>query len=302
MNKLSIFLEESFGLTAETQSKILISIFIVMLLSVSRLLILRVMWRQTDNVKIRYFWKKILSVLFPTLGIIFIGSVWINAFREVGAFLGLLSAGIAIALKDLLANIAGWFFLLFRKPFQTGDRIQIGPHCGDVIDIRIFQFTILEIGNWVAADQSTGRIIHIPNGKVFTEPQANYSSGFKYIWNEIEVLVTFESDWMRAKSILLEIGRKHAEHLSKTAEHEVKEASKKFFIHYQHLTPAIYTRKSENGIMLTLRYLCDPRKRRGTEHAIWEDILLQFEKNKDIRFAYPTQRFVYSSAPNLLGT
>ena len=82
-------------------------------------------------------------------------------------------------------------------------------HAGDVIDIRLFQFSINEIGNWVDADQSTGRIIHIPNGIVFTEPQANYTAGFQYIWNEIPVLVTFESDWKKAKQILTDIVNHH---------------------------------------------------------------------------------------------
>jgi small-conductance mechanosensitive channel len=58
---------------------------------------------------------------------------------------GLFSAGIAIALKDLIVNIAGWTFIVWRRPLGVGDLIEIGEHAGDIIDIRIFQFTILEI-------------------------------------------------------------------------------------------------------------------------------------------------------------
>ena len=68
--------------------------------------------------------------------------------------------------------------------------------------IRIFQFSLIEIGNWGDADQSTGRVIHIPNGIVFTQPQSNYTTGFQHIWHEIPVLVTFESDWKKAKKII----------------------------------------------------------------------------------------------------
>ena len=83
--------------------------------------------------------------------------------------------------------------------------IELGPNKGDVIDIRPFKFTILEIGNWVNADQSTGRVIHIPNHAVFTESLANYTSDFEFIWNEVQVLLTFESDWKTAKKMLVEI-------------------------------------------------------------------------------------------------
>ena len=60
-------------------------------------------------------------------------------------------------------------------------------------------FSLMEIGNWVDAEQSTGRVIHVPNGKIFSEPLANYTDGFQYIWNEIPVLVTFESDWKKSQ-------------------------------------------------------------------------------------------------------
>jgi len=160
-----------------------------------------------------------------------------------------------------------------------------------VIDIRIFQFTLLEIGNWVQADQSMGRIIHVPNGIVFTEAQANYTSGFKYIWDEISVLVTFESQWQQAKAILLGIIKEHSENLSSDAEKKMIEASKKYMIQYKHLTPIVYTSLDPSGILLTMRFICDPRKRRSTEHEIWEDVLREFARHKEIEFAYPTQRF-----------
>ena len=212
-------------------------------------------------------------------------------FARFGAFLGLLSAGLAIALKDPLTNIAGWLFITTRKPFSVGDRIQMGDNIGDVIDLRLFQFAIMEVGNWVDADQSTGRIIHIPNGNIFLQPQANYTKGFEYIWNEIPVLVTFESNWESAKSILEKIINRHAEHLTKTVEKQLKEATKKYLITYDHLTPFVYTSVRDSGVLLTIRYLCDVRKRRSSEHAIWEDVLREFAKNKDIEFAYPTTRF-----------
>jgi small-conductance mechanosensitive channel len=292
MKQITSFLEEIAGVTVDTQYKVFISIVILLFLYVLKLLILRIVWRNTDNVKTRYFWKQLLAHVIPVASILMIGMVWIDAFRHLGTFIGLLSAGIAIALKDMLANIAGWLFIMFRKPFVVGDRIQIGPHRGDVIDLRLYQFTILEIGNWVDADQSTGRVIHIPNGKVFTEPQANYTHGFKYIWNELEVRITFESNWTKAKSILESIIQNHTSGLIQPAEHEIKEASKMYMIHYQYLTPIVYTTVVENGIRLTIRYLCDAHKRRGSEVAIWEEILSQFKQYPDIQWAYPTQRFV----------
>jgi small-conductance mechanosensitive channel len=213
-----------------------------------------------------------------------------------------MSAGVAIALKDALVNLAGWGFIVWRHPFEVGDRIQIGDVSGDVIDLRIFQFTLMEIGNWVHADQSTGRVIHVPNGRVFTDALANYSKGFKYIWDEVGVLVTFESNWEDAKKILREIAARHAEHLSAEAERRVREASMKFMIFYSKLTPIVYTSVEDCGVLLTLRYLTEPQERRGRMEAIWEDILRAFAQREDIDFAYPTQRFYVNRTEGKPGT
>lgn len=295
MEKPALFIETYTGITPDTQSKILVSIGIIIVLYVFRTIFLRIVWRNTEDVKTRYLWKRVISYVVPITSIILIGTVWVHAFRYMGAFLGLLSAGIAIALKDLLANMAGWLFIMFRKPFVIGDRIQIGPHTGDVIDLRLYQFSILEIGNWVHADQSTGRIIHIPNGKVFTEPQANFTQGFHYIWNELEIRLTFESNWQNAKDLLTGIVNRHTQEIIRPAERDLKEASKLYLIHYQYLTPIIYVTVMEYGVLLSVRYLCDPHKRRGTEAAIWEDILSEFARHGDIRWAYPTRRFIGDS-------
>jgi small-conductance mechanosensitive channel len=284
-------IQEEIGLSPASQRKILISLAIIIVIWVLRYLILKLVWRQTEDARIRYQWKRSIGFIISMVAVVLISSVWISAFARFGAFLGLLSAGIAIALKDPLTNIAGWLFINTRKPFSVGDRIQIGENIGDVIDIRLFQFSLLEIGNWVQADQSTGRIIHLPNGKVFLQAQANYGKGFQYIWNEMPVLITFESNWELTKTILEKIINKHAEHLTKKVEKEIKEATKKYLMPHNQLFPVVYTSVKDSGVLLTIRYLCEYPKRRTSEHEIWEDILKEFAINKDIEFAYPTTRF-----------
>jgi small-conductance mechanosensitive channel len=291
LSKLTEYFHKSIGLSPEIQSKLFTSIIFVLVLWLLHRLISRIALPRIKELPNRYRWKKTSSYIAAFLGIIIIGRVWFEGTQSLVTFFGLLSAGVAIALKDLVANLAGWAFIMWRRPFEVGDRVEIGGHAGDVIDIRIFQFTLMEIGNWVEADQSTGRIIHIPNGKVFTDPLANYHKGFQYIWNEIPVLITFESNWKKAKEILQRIGTEHAEHLSKSAQERVIEASRKFMIFYSTLTPSVYTSVKDSGVLLTIRYLCEPRRRRDSQQAIWEDILKKFAECDDIDLAYPTQRF-----------
>ncbi len=296
------WLRKTLGLRPELQAKLIASIVTVLVLLLIRKILLFFTFRRTEDVKIQYRWRKISSYITFGIGVFLIGRLWFEGFQILSTYLGLLSAGLAIALQDPVVNLAGWAFILWRRPFEVGDRIQIGEYRGDVIDQRIFVFTLMEIGNWVDAEQSTGRVIHVPNGKVFKEVLANYSKGFQYIWNEIPVLVTFESNWKKAKGILLSIAFKHAEHLGKAAEQKVKKAARKFMIFYTKLSPTVYTSVKDSGVLLTIRYLCEPRRRRTSEQEIWENILEVFSQCDDIDFAYPTQRFYNNVLERKQGT
>ena len=287
---MSDWLQQRLGLTPAVQMHLLVSAVAIATLWVLQKIVLAVVYRRVTDPYTRYRWRKATTYAFIAVGVLVVGREWLEGFKALATFLGLVSAGVAIALKDPLTNLAGWAFIVSRRPFDVGDRIEIGGHKGDVIDQRLFHFTLNEIGAWVDADQSTGRIIHIPNAKIFTDPVANYDKGFKYIWNEVPVTVTFESNWKKAKEILTAVAFKHAEHLTAEAERDLLAASRQYFINYRKLTPIVYTSAVDSGVRLTMRYLIEPRRRRGTVSAIWEEVLIEFAKAPDIDLAYPTSR------------
>ena len=281
MNKVIQWVNNLTGLSPENINKIIASIIIIFFLWLIRKIIIHIVWKKIDNPQTRYRWQKNTIYIAVILGILLISREWFEGIQSLATYFGLLSAGLAIALKDVITSMVGWLFIMWRNLFAVGDRIQIGQYKGDIVDIRLFKFTMLEIGNWVDADQSTGRLLDIPNSMVFSEILANFTKGFEFIWNEIPILVTFESDWKKAKTILSEVANKHTEHFSKAAREKIESANKKFLI----------SSIKDSGIMLTIRYLIEPKKRRSSEQEIMEEILLEFSKCDNIDFAYPTQRF-----------
>lgn len=294
MQNLTSWVSDFLGIHDYVASKLTLSFIVIIIGLIIRWIVVGILSSRIKEGKDKYYWIRSAKYTVAGLNIVALLIIWGSEIESFATFIGLISAALTIALKDLFVNLAGWIFLIIRKPFQLGDRVQIGSHMGDVIDIRVFQFTINEIGNWVDADQSTGRIIHIPNGKVFTEPQANFNQGFSHIWHEINVLITFESDWRKTKEILTEIVNKHAASLTKAAEKKLIEATKKYMILYNRLTPIVYTKVKDSGVQLSMRFLITPHRRRTAEQAIWEDILDEFQKHDDIHLAYPTQRIFYT--------
>ena len=248
--------------------------------------------RNLNDGRSRYAVRKAVSGALTVGLIIGLAIVWTDVGPGIATYLAILSAGIAVSLGDPLANLAGWLFIVTRQPFRLGDRIEINEQRGDIVDIGLFQFSMVEIGNWVDADQSTGRLMHVPNAWVFKHSSFNYTLGFEFIWDEIPVTVTFESNWREAKKILTEIvGRAGVDVSQDQAEGELTETASHYDVQYTYLTPIVWTAVADIGVTLTMRYVCRPRRRRATAAQIWEEVLDAFGERDDIDFAYPTTRF-----------
>ncbi len=279
------------GMMPETQIKVLKSLVVVLFFLVIRSAVMRVILKNVTDVRQRYSWSRGVTSTIGILIVIFLGVIWFAGLERLATFAGILGAGLAVALHDTIANIAGFLFIILRRPFEIGDRIEIEGIAGDVIDIRLFQFSLLEIGNWVDADQSTGRIVQVPNGKVLRAATASFNKGFEYIWHEIPVLITFESDWQKAKAILEDIVDEDTFVVAEEVERQVRKAASRYLIYSGKVTPIVYTTVRDSGVLLTVRYMTKPKTRRGTEQQLWEQILERFAENDDIALAYPTIRY-----------
>lgn len=279
------------GISPDTLAHLLDTVLVILGYLLLRRLMRRVLLRRVTEPNRRYFIGKTITYVLSLLALLVIAKVWLKSSINLATYLGILSAGLAIALQDPIVNMAGWVFIVIRQPFRVGDRVQVGELRGDVIDIRLFMFTLLEIGNWVDAEQSTGRIVHVPNGQVFKTPLGNYTQGFEFIWNEIPITITFESNWHKARGLLDKIAAERAEKLDERMARQIRELGDKWRIHFHHLTPIVWLKVCDSGVTLTIRYLCRPRNRRGSEDQIWQDVLDAFAAEPDIDLAYPTRRF-----------
>ena len=284
------WITDNLGISTELQGKILASVVVLIVLITVRILILRSIHQRVDDSEATYRTTKLTSYSVTLVGLITLSWIWIDAFENVATYLGLVSAGIAIALSDVLKNMAGWFYLLTRRPFKVGDRIEISNLKGDVVDIRLFRFSLMEVGNWVDADQSTGRLVHVPNGNVFTAPIANYTEGFQYVWHELPFLVTFESDWRIAREMLTQALTAHAPTLDSTAEKQIRSTARRYQIKFGTITPIVYLTVKDSGVLLTGRFLVDPRARRSIEELLWTSILDAIAAEPAVELAYPTVR------------
>jgi small-conductance mechanosensitive channel len=294
MDRILRLMSEFLGISEDASVKLLLSIALLIVLGIIQFFILKVAFRKVTDKVTRYKWAKTTRYIITVIGLLLVSRIWFEGVGAIGTYIALVAAGLVIVLREPVQDIAGFLFIMWRSPFRLGDRIELNEVKGDVIDQGLFKFTLMEIGNWVDAEQSTGRVVHISNHKIFSGNIFNYTGGFKYIWNEVTVRLTYESNWRKAKELLLKIAQHHSIDMSQKAEEEMIEASSSYYLSYNVLTPTVYLHIKDYGIALTIRYLTDPRQRRSTEQSIHEEVLEMIQSHDDIMWAYPTSR-VYRS-------
>lgn len=281
----------------ETQNAVVKTVVLILVYLLVRSLLTPIS-RRFRSAPQRYRVRKIGGWTLTFAAGVYLAFIWVSedAAERLLTALGILGAGLIIALREPILNLAGALYIFLRGPFHVRDRIQIGDGLkGDVVDIRLFMFSVLEVGNWVDAEQSTGRIVHVPNLVVFQQTVANYTQGFQFIWHEVPVTITFESNWEKAHRLLSDLAAQHSRTDVEEAKRQVEDTSTRFMVYYRRFTPIVWLRVVPHGVMLTLRYLCESRRRRSSESELWMHVLRLIRESDDIELAYPTQRWVDAS-------
>ena len=228
----------------------------------------------------------LLTAFVLILGVL---SIWFDDPSNLATALGLISAGLAFALQKVITSFAGYFVILRGRIFKVGDRIAIDGVRGDVIQLDLTQTTIMEMGqppavqgsppdSWVRSRQYTGRVVSVPNAKVFEEPVYNYSRELPYLWEEMQVPVPYTADRELAETILLEVARTHGVKAEDMEQNALDQLAKFYPVERPSLEPHVFWRLTDNWLELSVRFLTRQHGVRTVKDRMSRDILAGFEE------------------------
>ncbi len=236
----------------------------------------------------RYRKRERIRLVVVVLSIAVVAALWIRLLQQKGTFLGLLGAGLAVALREPLLSIAGRISIFITRTFQVGDRIEIGGMAGDVVHVGVFYTRMFEIGKWIAGDQATGRIVQFSNAQIYQNPVFNYTGGFPYLWDEVLLPVTYDSNRERARQIMLEAGDTVTASFQQEAERQVKLLADRYLLPNFQLKPVVYLKVTSNYLELRMRYLVGAKERRTVNSAIYERMFAKVAEAEDVRMGSET--------------
>lgn len=277
----------------------IVTIFVlaILIIAVSRFIKSR-STKVVKDIDLRYKVRKVITFVSYILIILIVSIVFSDKLGGLTVALGVAGAGIAFALQEVIASVAGWLAISFSKFYKVGDRVQLGGNVGDVIDIGILRTTLMECRQWVDGDQYTGRIVRVANSFVFKDSVVNYSGDFPFLWDEIKIPVRYGSDIVLAREILNKAAIEITSGFIPDAKQQWDEMKDKFRIEDASVQPLTFMIANDNWLEFSLRYVVDFRSRRITKDKLFTYILNQINKT-DGKVQFASATFELVAAPSL---
>jgi small-conductance mechanosensitive channel len=256
----------------------------------------RVLPRRFGRTDERYKVRKFVVFSGYLTILLFLGILFEDRLGRLTVTLGVVGAGVAVALQDMVASLAGAFSIGFSKLYAVGDRVQIGDTRGDVIDIGLLRTTLMETGNWVSKDLYNGRIVRIPNNIVMKVAVFNYSQGFRFIWDEIKVLFTITTDCQLAREMLLRAAKEAIGEYLIEAQTSWKVMSEYYGGANPPLEPTVALIVNAGSLEFSVSYVVDYSKRTAMQDRLFTRIV-QEVANSDGRLAWATSETSVTNPP-----
>jgi small-conductance mechanosensitive channel len=245
----------------------------------------------------RYKVRKFVVFTGYLVILLFLAILFEDRLGRLSFALGVAGAGVAVALQDLLASIAGAFSIAFSKLYVVGDRVQIGETRGDVIDIGLLRTTLMEVGSWVGRDLYSGRIVRIPNNAVLKASVFNYSQGFRFIWDQIKVVFTITSDATLARTTLLRVANEVIGEYLVAAQNSWNAVSDDYRTENPPIEPVVALAVNAS-LEFTVNYVVDYTKRTEMQDRLFTKIVEEVA-NSDGRLAWNSSGVtVINQVPN----
>src|SRR5277367_2093524 len=229
--------------------------------------------RRFGRVDARYKVRKFVVFSGYVATLLFLAILFEDRLGRLSFAIGVAGAGVAVALQDVLASIAGAFSIGFSKLYTVGDRVQIGETRGDVIDIGLLRTTLMEVGSWVGRDLYSGRIVRIPNNAVLKGSVFNYSQGFRFIWDQIKVVFTVASDAGLARAMLLRVANEVIGEYLVEAQNSWNAVSDDYRTENPPIEPVVALAVNAASLEFTVNYVVDYTKRTEMQDRLFTKIV-----------------------------
>lgn len=286
--KLSNYIGKNIDISNEYIYLLILTGVILICIKIIQEFLKYILIKNHNDQQSKYNYNHQITIIGNIIKCIAVFFIWDSHIKSLITIISFISAAITVSLKDVISNYFSGIYIKIKRPFKLEDRIEIGGFRGDVININLISFELLEISVDEFGEQSTGKIIHLPNSMIFTSPMKNYVKEFKYIWHEITIKIPSNGDIKQSKNVIYRIinNNQTVTSIPRKMKKQMDNINLSYRIYFSKYDPIIYTKIVDDHIELYLRFLMDPKKIRNVDDDIWLKIIEAYKKGEIMLYKF----------------
>ncbi len=285
--------EESSKSEFKSELKNLLARLTVLLIVIVTVMILGEVWRRTifryvHDVRRRYQFLLLRRIVLWVVIALIIAFTFATQLGSVVTFAGLITAGVAVALQNVIVSMVGYFFLIGKFGIRVGDRVQVSGVTGEVVDIGLVRFHLMELGGAGVDSQPTGRVVAFSNSIVFQPASGLFKQipGTNFVWHEIDLTFAPESDYHAVRErVTAAVDTAFAESHEKMEGQRHQMEMTLSSISAAELKPKTRLHFSSAGIEVNVRFPVELDTAAEIDEQIMKELLTAIEKDPRLKLA-----------------
>jgi small-conductance mechanosensitive channel len=255
----------------------------------------RAIFRYVRDVKRRYHFLLLRRIVLWFLIVVIVAFAFATELGSLATFAGLLTAGVAVALQNVILSVAGYFFLIGKHGLRAGDRVQVAGVTGEVVDIGLVRLYLMEMGAGGADAQPTGRIVAFSNSVVFQPTGGVFKQipGTSFAWHEITLTLAPEGNYRAVEERLVSaveaVYADYRDNIERQRRHLEKTIGP---FAANSLGPQSRLHLTKAGLEVVIRYPLELEKAAEFDDRITREVLDAIERE-------PKLKIVGSGTPNI---
>jgi small-conductance mechanosensitive channel len=259
----------------------------------------RATFRYITDPRRRYQFLLLRRIVLWIVVAIIVALAFASELGTITTFAGLMTAGIAVALQNVILSVAGYFFLIGKYGVRVGDRVQVAGVTGDVVDIGLVRLHLMEVTG-AGSPRPTGRVVVFSNSVVFQANAGLFKQipGTSFVWHEITLTIGSEGHYHEAEKRLLEaVNKVYADYHDKM---ELQRASMERALNSARLntfTPESRLRLTAAGLEIVIRYPVELSSAAEIDDRITRELIEAIEREPRLQLLGSTVKVEEAPAP-----
>jgi len=254
----------------------------------------RFIFRYVHDIRRRYQFLLLRRILLWCVVGIVVAFALASEIGSIATFAGLITAGLAVALQNVILAIAGYFFLIGKYGVRVGDRVQISGITGDVVDVGLIRLHLMEIGGSGSDRHATGRVVVFSNSIVF-QPTASFFKqipGTSLAWHEVTLVLAPDTNYRAAEERMLSAVQKVFEEYRENIERQHRTMEATLNMPVAAPKPISRLHLTQTGLEVSIRYPVETDSASDVDDKITRELLRALDQP-------PKLRVVGSGTPNI---